>query len=59
MLITLGRKVLEAVNAPTEIGIGPFKYDLLNKLGEEVNNLPSGKAEKILSEVKALVSQWP
>jgi hypothetical protein len=59
LLIALGKKVLVAVNAPTEIGIGPIKYDVLHKLEEEINCLPYGMAEKILSEVKLLVNQWP
>jgi hypothetical protein len=49
---------LKAVNK-TEVGFLGVKYDLLNKLSQEVYNLPDGKAEKILSEVRALVSQWP
>jgi hypothetical protein len=59
LLIELGKKVLKAANAPTEIGVGPIKYDILHKLTEEINCLPYGMAEKILSEIKALLSQWP
>lgn len=58
-LIELGRIVLKAVNAPEEIGWGPIKFNILQRLTSEVYNLPPDRAEKILSQVKHLVSTWP
>jgi hypothetical protein len=58
MLIEISKAVMKTCNVPEKIGIGLVSYDVPHKLREEIDKLSPGTVEKVLSEIKQILSQW-
>jgi hypothetical protein len=51
-LFELGQKLLKVLGAPEQIDFKVYKYNIINKLAEEVNKLTEERAEEILQTLK-------
>lgn len=58
LLIEIGEKVLKTCNAPKEIDLVVYKYNLINKLHEEVAKLSEETARQALEEIKKGLETW-
>jgi hypothetical protein len=58
LVFKLAEAVMKTAGIKEEYGIGPVKYNVLHKLQEELDKLPDETVEKVLSEVKRILSEW-
>jgi hypothetical protein len=57
-LIELGNKVLDVIQAPEELDLVVYKYNIRHKLQEEVNKLDEATARKAIEEIKKVMDAW-
>jgi len=57
VLMEIAISVLNATNAPKEIDLVIYKYNIINKLQEEINKLDEETAEKVLTEIRRLANE--
>lgn len=55
LVLEICKTVIKTVGIKDQIGWGPVKYDVVNKVTEEVNKLPDDCIEKVLSEIRRLL----
>jgi len=51
-------KTLKLLNAPAEIDLKIYKYNITHKLAEEINKLSEEKAAEVLAELKKELENW-
>jgi DNA phosphorothioation-dependent restriction protein DptG len=57
-LFDMATKTLKLLNAPAEIDLKIYKYNINHKLAEEINKLTEEKAEEVLAELKKELEKW-
>lgn len=57
-LFEIGKLILKTVGAPEQIDLKLFKYNIVNKLGEEIGKLSEEKAAEILATLKERLTKW-